>query len=66
MAQTIVTSTSERSIHEMLKDTPSLNESSGSVSSGTEAKFPTHSQSMPFPAPSGKYIRFISKVQCAC
>ncbi|XP_023935230.2 arfaptin-2 [Bicyclus anynana] len=39
---------SERSIHEMLKDTPPLRESSDSITSGTEAKFPT-SRSMPFP-----------------
>ncbi|XP_026735926.1 arfaptin-2 [Trichoplusia ni] len=39
---------SERSIHEMLKDTPPLRESSDSITSGTEPKFPT-SRSMPFP-----------------
>ncbi|KAL4717364.1 hypothetical protein ACJJTC_017251 [Scirpophaga incertulas] len=39
---------SERSIHEMLKDTPPIRESSDSITSGTEAKFPT-SRSMPFP-----------------
>ncbi|XP_072933626.1 arfaptin-2-like [Epargyreus clarus] len=39
---------SERSIHEMLKDTPPLRESSDSITSGTEAKFPT-SRSTPFP-----------------
>ncbi|CAG4988749.1 unnamed protein product [Colias eurytheme] len=39
---------SERSIHEMLKDTPPLRESSDSITSGTEAKFPT-SRSMTFP-----------------
>ncbi|XP_050682027.1 arfaptin-2 isoform X1 [Leptidea sinapis] len=40
---------SERSIHEMLKDTPPLRDSSDSITSGTEAKFPT-SRSMPFPS----------------
>ncbi|XP_028040538.1 arfaptin-2 [Bombyx mandarina] len=39
---------SERSIHEMLKDTPPIRESSDSITSGTEPKFPT-SRSMPFP-----------------
>ncbi|CAK1545799.1 unnamed protein product [Leptosia nina] len=39
---------SERSIHEMLKDTPPLRESSDSITSGTEAKFST-SRSMSFP-----------------
>ncbi|CAG9135769.1 unnamed protein product [Plutella xylostella] len=39
---------SERSIHEMLKDTPPIRESSDSITSGTEAKFTT-SRSMPFP-----------------
>ncbi|XP_032522406.1 arfaptin-2 isoform X2 [Danaus plexippus] len=43
-----MTRQSERSIHEMLKDTPPLRESSDSITSGTEAKFPT-SRSMPFP-----------------
>ncbi|CAF4840462.1 unnamed protein product [Pieris macdunnoughi] len=40
---------SERSIHEMLKDTPPLRESSDSITSGTEAKFST-SRSMSFPS----------------
>lgn len=36
MAQTMTTSRSaERSIHEMLKDSPSMNETSGAVQSGT-------------------------------
>ncbi|GBP70166.1 Arfaptin-1 [Eumeta japonica] len=47
-ASDTVIRTSERSIHEMLKDTPPLRESSDSITSGTEAKFTT-SRSMPFP-----------------
>ncbi|XP_063365113.1 arfaptin-2 [Cydia amplana] len=39
---------SERSIHEMLKDTPPLRESSDSITSGTEPNFPA-SRSMTFP-----------------
>lgn len=50
----IVVRQSERSIHEMLKDTPPLRESSDSITSGTEPKFPT-SRSMPFPPAYGKY-----------
>lgn len=46
-------SQSERSIHEMLKDTPSMNESSNAVQTGTEPKGIKHPTSLPLKSISG-------------
>lgn len=46
------TSHSERSIHEMLKDTPSMNESNSAIHSGTGLK---HPNSLPLRNVSGIY-----------
>jgi len=48
----------ERSIHEMLKDTPSMNESNSAIHSGTEPRGLKHPNSLPIRNASGIYNKF--------
>lgn len=52
------TSQSERSIHEMLRDTPSMNESNSAIHSGTEPRL-KHPNSLPLHNISGKLGVFL-------
>lgn len=52
---------SERSIHEMLKDTPPMNESNSAIHSGIEGKI-KHPNSLPFRNNSGEFLNNIQKI----
>lgn len=53
---------SERSIHEMLKDTPPMNESASAIHSGTEPRNYKPPNSLPLRNISGKFFFFLLSV----
>lgn len=52
--------TTERSIHEMLKDTPSMNESNSAIHSGFETRV-KHPSSLHIRNNSGRFFKYDSK-----